>query len=173
MIKTNRDYLARLSFLIATQMPSIERSARPLDLPFGPRVIGFGQAMRDPMSPAGSVEGMAAPSGSEAIAVPGQIGELDAGVGQHGVDLVRDGRRQFVEEGSGRHTCRLLRQPGEGLLGGPVHRQEIEFAFLGSDLGDVDVEIADRVGLELLSCRLVALHFRQPKNVMALKAAMQ
>jgi hypothetical protein len=62
-----------------------------------------------------------------------QIGELDAVVGQHGVDLVRDGRRQFVEEGPGRRTRGLLHQTGEGIFGGPVHcHEEIEFAFLAS-----------------------------------------
>jgi hypothetical protein len=41
-------------------------------------------------------------------------------------------------------------QFGEGELRGPVNGyEEIEPAFGGADLSDVDVEIADRIGLEL------------------------
>ena len=41
------------------------------------------------------------------------------------------------------------------------------------DLGDVDVEEADRVGLERFLGRLVAFDFRQPADAVALIAAMQ
>jgi hypothetical protein len=40
----------------------------------------------------------------------------------------------------------------------------VEFALLGPDLGDVDVEVADRVGLEALADRLVALGLGQPRS---------
>ena len=63
---------------------------------------------------------------------------------------------------------------GEGELGGPVDgHEEIELAFLGAHLGDVDVEVADRVALERLLGRLVAVDLRQPADAVALEAAMQ
>jgi hypothetical protein len=40
-------------------------------------------------------------------------------------------------------------------------------------LCDVDVEVADRVALELLLRRLVALDIRQPADAMTLEAAVQ
>ena len=74
------------------------------------------------------------------------IGELDAVVGQHGVDLVGNGRDQ-AQEGCGRDPV-AFSSVREGELRGPVDGDEqIEFALLGPDLGDVDVEEADRIGL--------------------------
>jgi hypothetical protein len=121
----------------------LERTVHPLDLAVCRGVLGFGQAMFDTVSLASAIEGIAAPSGGGAIAVLGQVGELDAVIGQYGVDLLRYGRRQFVEEVPGRSTRGVLHQPDEGVLGGPVRRhEEIELAFFGADLGDVDVEVA-------------------------------
>ena len=59
---------------------------------------------------------------------------------------------------------------GEGDLRGAVYGHEkIELSLLGSDLGDVDVEEADRIGLELLLVRLVALDLRQPADPRAMR----
>ncbi len=45
----------------------------------------------------------------------------------------------------------------EGELRGAVDPDvEVKLAFFGADLGDVDVEVADRIDLELLLSRLVA-----------------
>jgi hypothetical protein len=49
----------------------------------------------------------------------------------------------------------------------------VELALLGPDLGDVDMEVADRVALELAPVGLVAVDLRQPADPMTLKAAMQ
>ena len=53
----------------------------------------------------------------------------------------------------------------------PTNR--IQLSFRRSHLGDVDVEEADRVALELPLRRLVAVHVRQPADAMALETAMQ
>ena len=50
---------------------------------------------------------------------------------------------------------------------------EIELALGGLDLGDIDVEIADRIGLEPLLGGLVALDLRQPRDAVTRQAAMQ
>ncbi len=60
---------------------------------------------------------MAAPTGGRATSVL-QIGELDIVVGQHNVDLVRDGRGQFVEEGPGSRTCGLFASRAKVYAGG-------------------------------------------------------
>ena len=62
----------------------------------------------------------------------------------------------------------------KGELGGSVDRhQQVELALCGAYLGDVDVEVADRVGLELALVRAVALDLRQAGDAMALQATMQ
>ena len=68
----------------------------------------------------------------------------------------------------------LVDELDEGKLRGPVDSDiEIELAFLRPDLGDVDVEEADRVGLELLLHRLVALNVGQPTDAVSLQATVQ
>ena len=60
-------------------------------------------------------------------------------------------------------------QLDEGELGGPVDRHEqVEPAFLSTDLGNVEVEVADRIGLELALVRLVTLHLWQAGDAVAL-----
>ena len=71
-------------------------------------------------------------------------------------------------------TVGLLHQPSEGVLGGAVHsHEEVELALLGADLGDVDVEVADRIGLEGLLGRLVAGDLGQAADAVALQATVQ
>ena len=90
------------------------------------------------------------------------------------MDLVGSCLDQGFEKSHGDARGRLLVQFGEGELGGSVDRHEqVELAFFGADLGDVDVEVTDRIGLELLLARFVAFDFRQPRNAMTLQAAVQ
>src|SRR4051812_43988458 len=77
-------------------------------------------------------------------------------------EVGRDPRRGF------------LVQLDEGELRSAVDGDEqVELALLGPDLGDVDMEVADRVALELAPIGLVAVDLRQPADPMTLKAAMQ
>jgi hypothetical protein len=46
-------------------------------------------------------------------------------------------------------------------------------AFLGSHLGDVEMEVADRIGFEFLLSGFVTLRLRQATDSMPRKAAMQ
>src|SRR5271163_4337982 len=65
-------------------------------------------------------------------------------------------------------------QFNEGELRPPIDRDnEIELALSGSDLGDIDMEIADWIGLELALGRSFAFDLRQAGDPMTLKAAMQ
>ena len=80
----------------------------------------------------------------------------------HGVDLVRNGLDQGMQEVCGHTRGGLHVQLGEGELGGPVDGdEEVEAAFLGADLSDVDVEVAGRIGLELALARLVTFDIGQ------------
>ena len=107
-------------------------------------------------------------------AVAGWVGEVGAVVGEHGVDLVGHGRDEATKEVA-RDTPRcLLVQLDKGELGRAVDGdEEVELALLGPDLGNVDVEEADRVALEPGALRLVAVRVGQPADAVALQAAVQ
>ena len=112
--------------------------------------------------------------GGGAICVAWREGELDAVVGQHRVDLVWHGGDQGDQEGRSRGPASSGDGLDEGELAGPVDCYiQIELALGGSDLGDVDVEVADRVALELAPGRFVALDLGQAADAVSLKAAVQ
>lgn len=109
-----------------------------------------------------------------AVRVARREGELDPIVGENGVDLVGDSRDQSFEEGRGGGPFRLLDQLHEGKLTGAIDGDvEVELAFSGLEVSNVDVEIADRISLELFLRRLAAFDFRQSADPMTLEAAMQ
>jgi hypothetical protein len=125
--------------------------------PLVQRVVGLCEAVFDLVHPAGPVEGMAAPGRRWAVTVLRQVGELDAVVSEHRVYLVRHGLDQFLQEGPGSCARGLPLQPGEDVLGGAVHgHEEVELALSSANLGDVDVEEADRIAPEGLLSGFVA-----------------
>lgn len=82
------------------------------------------------------------------------VGELDAVVGQHGVDLERHGFSDGAQEVSGDPARGFLVQLHEGKLAGAVDGDEqVQLALFGADFGNVDVHEADRVSLEPLAGR--------------------
>ena len=90
------------------------------------------------------------------------------------MDLVGSGGDQGHEEGGRRDAVRLLDELGEGELAGAVDgHEQIELAFSGVHLGEVDVEEADRVGLELAFGLFFAVDLGQPGDAVALQAAVQ
>ena len=102
------------------------------------------------------------------------VDELGAVIRQHGVDGVGHRGNEGVQEIGGDAAGSPGVQLGEGELGGAVDgNEEVELAFLGPHLGDVDVEVADRVGLEVLAPGLVSVDVGQPGDSMPLQAAMQ
>ena len=108
------------------------------------------------------------------VFVAGVVCELDAVVCQHRVNSVRHCSNQVTQELSGNHLARFLMQFGVGGLGCPVDGYEqTQLAFGSLHLGDVNVELTDRVALELLLRRFVALDLRKPADTVSLQAAMQ
>ena len=105
------------------------------------------------------------------------IGEVDAVVGEHGehgVHLVRNRGDEVTEEVGGAPRRPLLMQFDEGKLRGAIDRhQQVEPALLGADLGDVDVEVADRIALELDAGGCVAIDRGKLRDTVALQTAAQ
>jgi hypothetical protein len=102
------------------------------------------------------------------------VRELDTVIGEYGVDGVGDGRDEVAQECGGDQLGGPRVQFDIGELGSPIDGHElIEFALGGLNFGNVDVEIADRVALELLPVGLVAVHVRQPADPMPLQTATQ
>ena len=100
------------------------------------------------------------------------MAELDAVVGQYRVDLVGHGLDQRAQEVGGGLSCRFHFKPGERELGRPVDRdEEVELAFLRSNLGDVDVEVSDRIVGEFASLGLVASELGQAADAVPLEGS--
>jgi hypothetical protein len=90
------------------------------------------------------------------------------------VHLVRHGLDERAQEVAGDPGGHLLVQFHKGKLGRAINRnQQIEPSLLSAHFGDVDVEVADRIGLELLLGRLVAGHLGEAADAMPLQTTMQ
>lgn len=152
----------------------LDGAVHPLDLAVGPRVLDLGQTVLDAVLAAAHAEHMLHVAGSRTTGIARQKSELDPIVGENSMDLVGDGRDQGHEEcgcgGPAHRPEQLYERELAGAINGNI---EIELAFGDLNLCNVDMEIADRVSLELLPVDLVALHLRQPRDIVALQAAMQ
>src|ERR1700678_1030202 len=101
-------------------------------------------------------------------------GEVGSVVGEDGMDLVGDGGDQAAQEVSGSLARPLLVHLDEGELRRSVDGDdEVELALRGSNLGDVDMEIADRIGLEFPYGGGFAFDLRQPGDPMASQTPMK
>jgi hypothetical protein len=89
------------------------------------------------------------------------------------VDLVGERLDHPFQEGRRRGPSGLLDQLHNGEFARSINGDiEIELALGGLDLGDIDVEISDRIGFEPLLGGLVALDLRQSRDAVTRQAAM-
>jgi hypothetical protein len=152
----------------------LDGPVHPFDLSVGPGMVGLGQTVVDPITKTDAIEGMSTPSSRKSSTVLRQIGELDSVVGEHGVDAVRNGFDERFEEARGRLHIGLFNKFDHSELRGPVDgHEEVELAFGRSHLGQVDMEEADRIAVELLPPGLVSLHLWQPADAMPFQATVQ
>lgn len=123
----------------------------------GPRVVWLGEPMLDVVRPANLVEAVDAVQGSRAATVLGQLGELDAVIGQDDVQAVRTSLDERLQKGAGHGPISAFVQLGEGVFGCPVDgHPEVQLAFAGANFRDVDMKEANRISLEGLLTGLVA-----------------
>jgi len=148
--------------MVALDRRVLDGPVHSLDLAVGPGMARLGQAMLNAALLAGPREGVQAVEPRLVAHGPVRLSfgfgflvgrrvvdELGAVVGEHGVNRVRDRSDEGSEE-VGRHPSRgPLVKLDEGELARAVDgHEEVKLAFLRSHLGDVDVEVADRIGLE-------------------------
>lgn len=155
--------------VIAAHGRLFQGSVHALDLPIRPGMIDLCETMLDAMFVTYAVENVV-----EGVFMPLLIGELNTVVGQNGMYFIRHDSNEVAQELSGLHLSTFLMQLGIGELGGAIYRHEqAEFAFLRVYFGNVDMEVADGILFELLLRGLVAFHFRQAADAMALITSMQ
>src|SRR5665213_1371517 len=160
--------------MIALDGRFLDRPIHAFNLTIGPGMLDLGQSMFDSIFPAAHIKHMRHVSCCRTVCVARWESELDPIVGENRVDLVGDSRDQSFEEGRGGDASGLLDRLHEGELAGAIDGNvEVELAFGGLDLREVDVKIADRISLELFLRRLVAFDLRQSADAVALKTAMQ
>ena len=134
-------------------------------------MLGLRQPMVDVVAGACELEGVRAESPSlaehlldlrRAPSLAGRVGEMNAIVGERRMDLVGNRLDQSVEKARGGFCRGSLMQLDEGELRRSIDRHEhIEFAFGRAHLGDIDMEIADRIGFEFPLGGDLAVDFRQ------------
>jgi hypothetical protein len=85
----------------------------------------------------------------DGVAVAGLFDELDAVVGQGGVDLVRHGLKNVSKELLGRLSFSCCKELSEGELGCPVNAEDKkELPFVRRHFADVNVEGPDGLAAE-------------------------
>ena len=151
----------------------LDRAIHPLDLAIRPRMLRLRQPVVNIIGGAGIFEGMR----SEGLLlgdhlpdfhrrrVASGIGEVGSVIGKDRGERVRDGLDQPTQEVCGVAPGDRLAEFDKGELRGPVDGdKEIELALGGSNLRDVDMEIADRIGLELPLGRGLAFDLGGPSE---------
>ena len=160
--------------MVALDGGFLDRAVHALDLAIGPGMLDLSQPMFDAILLAAHIEHMCRVSCRRTVGVARREGELDSVVGEDRVDLVGHSRDQSLEEGRGGGPSHLPDQLHEGELAGAIDGDvEVELAFSGLELSDVDVEIADRISLELFLRGLAAFDLWQLADAVALETAMQ
>ena len=151
----------------------LDGSVHPFDLPVGPGMLHLCAPVLDAVLVAAHVEHVRHVAGGWTVGVARREGELDAVVCQDGVDLVGERLDHPFQKGRRRSPSGLLDQLHNGEFARSINGDiEIELAFGGLDLGDINVEIPDRIGLEALLGGLVALDLWQPRDAVTRQAAM-
>lgn len=158
----------------------LERAVHPLRPAVGPGMGGLGQPMVDLGLGAGQREGVRAeplavgqndPQVGRGRALVARRGEVRPVVGEHNVDLVGDRCDQPLQEVGGGLAAYALVQLDEGEPAGAVDGHDhAQLALLGAQFRDVDVEVADRIGLEAILGGILGLD-QQAEDIVPLQQA--
>lgn len=142
--------LSMALIVIGANRGVLDGAVHAFDLPVGPRMIGLGEAMIEVMAGAGVFKGMSPKEfaalhrqldgGSSGLGVA-RSGEVGAVVGEDGMNAIGDELEQRPQEVGCLSGGGPLDQADERELGSALngHKEE-EFAFLGSDFRQINVE---------------------------------
>jgi hypothetical protein len=89
----------------------LDHAIHPLDLAIRPRMPHLREAVFNPVLATNAVEDV-----REGVRIQGAVGELNAGVGQHGVDPVGQSLQQITQKLRRFHLARPLLQSHKGEL---------------------------------------------------------
>ena len=169
--------------MIGTNSSFLDRAIHAFDLAVGPRVVGLGEAVIDIVASTREFESV---SPEDLASGQGQLdvlrsrsgiarrSEVGAVVGENNMDAVGNGLDQFIQELCSDAAGGLLDQLDESELGSAVDRdKEVEFSLLGADLCQIDMEVTDGIGFELLAGRAGCIEMGQPADAVALEATVK
>lgn len=147
----------------------LNRAVHAFDLPIRPGMAYLREAMLDTVRLADPVER----DGPVRFGTF-PLGELNAVVGQHGMNGIGNGSNQVFQEIPGHHAGCLLVKLGIGILRGPVNGdKQVQFALFGLYFRYIDMEVANRVRPEALFLRFLPGRISQSSDAVSLQATMQ
>ena len=167
----------RAQLIMAVMMVALygglfDRAVHPLNLAVGPWMVGFRQTMLDPVGLTDHVE--AHWPRINGVPVAGLLGELNAIIGENGMDLTGHGFEHIPEQLPSGAPVSLIDELRHGELAGAINAdKEIELAFNGLHFGDVDMKEPDRVALELLPLWFVPFDIGQARYAVPPEAPVQ
>lgn len=110
----------------------------------------------------------------DGVPVARLLGELDAIVGQYGVDLIGHSLEHVLQELPSSLSISRFNELSDGELGCPVDAdEEKELSLSGLHFRDVYVEEPYGIALELLALWFVPFDLRQPRDAVSLQAPVQ
>lgn len=151
----------------------LDRAVHPLNLATHPRVVGLREPVFDPVCATDHVKAHGA--GVDGVPVTGLFGELNAIIGENGMDPVGHDRHQVLQELPHRFSVGLIDELRDCKFTGSVDAHEqIKLSLCRLHLGDVDAEEPN--GVRLNFCRVglpPPLNIWQARDAMPLQTAMQ
>src|SRR3954468_21469043 len=151
----------------------LDRAVHSFDLAVGPGMIDLGESVFDTVLAATQSEHVRHISRVRRICLSRWQTELAAIIGNTRRGFVGNVFHQGDQEGRCCNTIGFFGKLDEGELRSSVDRhEEVELSLGGLHFGDVDVEEADRIRLELFLCRLVAFDLSKTADPMPLQTTM-
>jgi hypothetical protein len=130
----------------------LEGAIHPFNLAVGPGMFVLGETVFNGQFAAGTIKEVL-----KGLFVLFPVGELNAVVGQYGMNSVGQRLGKLAQELCSLHFSGFFMQFDVGELAGAVNRRkQIEPTLCGLYFGDIDVEIADRVAFEFFLTGLSA-----------------
>lgn len=138
-----------------------DRPVHPFNLTVCSGMVGLCQTVFDPIGFADHVEAHGTRSGC--IAITELLSELDAVIGQNGMDPARNDAQETFEQFLGCLSVGFPDQSCDSEFACPVDSNgEVQLTLSSLEFGNIDVKKADGIAFEALSFGLISLHVWTP-----------